>query len=106
MVGFIIWTICTFIFVMIGVSAWKAKEPATFFTGEKPPRIPEANITKFNHSVAKIWFVFSAFFEALGMPLLLFENSPLLIFMVLGAVVFVIGMIIAYLKVQSRYMKE
>lgn len=106
MIGFIIWSICTLVFVIIGISTWKSAEPAGFFTGVKPPKIPEQNVKKYNHSVAIIWFVFSVIFEMLGLPVLLCEqNSPYLIFTMLGSIFSIIGIIVAYLKVENYYMK-
>lgn len=56
--------------------------------------------------VAIIWFVFAVVYELLGIPLLLLEqNSPYFIVTIFGAIFWVIGLIVAYLTVQKRYMK-
>lgn len=106
MIGFIIYSMVFFVLIAIGISSWKAKEAVGFFTGVKPPKIPERNVKKYNHAVAVIWFVFAVIYELLGIPLLLLEqNSPYFIITVLGAMFWVIGLIIAYLTVQNRSMK-
>ncbi len=106
-IAFIIWTIAALIFIVIGISTWNAKEAAGFFSGVKPPKIPEKNIKKYNHAVAGIWFVYSAFFEVLGIPFLFLEqNSPYFILMVLAVPFLVIGIIVTYLFTEKRYIKE
>lgn len=107
MIGFIIFSMVFFILAAIGINSWKAKEAVGFFTGVKPPKIPEKNVKKYNHAVAVIWFVFAVIYELLGIPLLLFEqNSPYFIITILGAMFWVIGLMIAYLIVQKRYLKD
>lgn len=107
MIGFVIWTLVVIIFIVIGVHDWKSDKAVGFFTGTEPPKIPETNVKKYNHAVAKIWFVFGAIYEIIGLPMLLFEqNSPYFIFMIFGSIVWAIGLMISYLLVQNHYMKE
>lgn len=107
MVGFIIFTLMVFIFVVMGVNTWRSNEAVGFFTGVEPPKIKEQYVKKYNHSVAVIWFVFSAILEIFGLPLLFFQqNSPYFIIPVLGIMFLVIGIIVAFLMVQNHFMKE
>ncbi len=107
MLGFICWTIVLVIFIVIGINSWKSKDAVGFFTGVKPPNIPEKNIKPYNHAVAIIWFVFGGIYELLGTPLLFYEqNSPYFIITILGAMFWVIGLIVTYLIVQNRYLKS
>ncbi len=104
MIAFLIYTLVTIVFVLIGISSWKSKEAVGFFSGVKPPKIPKDNIRAYNHSVAIIWFVFSAVFELLGIPLLFCEqNSSYFIIPVLGMICLIFGIIVAYLKVEKRF---
>ncbi len=105
MIGFIFWSIVLLIFIAIGINSWRAKNAVGFFTGEKPPNIPEHNVKAYNHAVAIIWFVFGGIYEMLGLPLLFYEqNSPYFIIIILGVVFWVIGLIVAYIVVQNHYM--
>ena len=73
--GFAIWSLVSLLFLSIGCSSWKAKEPVGFFTGVKPVEMKD--VTAYNRAVAKIWFVFAGLLEILGIPLLYLEqNSP------------------------------
>jgi len=104
-IGFIIWTLCALIFFIIGITSWNSKKEVGFFTGVKPNQMQD--VTAYNHAVAKIWFVFGSLFELLGIPFLIFEqNSPIFLLVVLGCMFMIIGLIIAYLKVESKYRKK
>lgn len=102
-IGFVIVTICMLFFMGIGVWAWKAKEPVGFFTGVKPPRVKD--VTAYNHAVAKIWIGFSIAFEiVIGVPLLFVkQNSAGFVIPILLCLPLVIGMAVAYIRVEAKY---
>ncbi len=101
-IGFIIWSLVSAAFLGIGVSTWKSKEPAGFFTGVKPPKVN--NINKYNHSVAVLWIVYALFLEILGIPFLFLEqNSSGLILVAAGVPVITIALCIVYLQIEKKY---
>lgn len=101
-IAFVIWSVVAVIFLAIGVSAWKAKEPIGFFTFVDPPKVKD--VKRYNHAVAKLWFAAAIIFEVLGVPMLgLKQNSPQTIFMILGVVALVIAMVIVYTRVEAKY---
>ena len=101
-IGFIIWTVVSFIFVVIGISCLCAIEPVGFFTFAKPPIVTD--IKKYNKAVAILWFVFALLLELLGLPFLFCEqNSPAFIVIVLGAFLLVIAIIISYIFIEKKY---
>lgn len=100
--GFIIWSIVAIIFVMIGASAWRAKQEVGFFTFSKPPKMKD--VEQYNHAVAKLWFLFAVVLEVIGIPFLFAgQNSPIMILIVLEVIVLVIAIIIIYLKIEKKY---
>ena len=100
--AFMIWSVVAVIFLIIGVSTWKAKEAAGFFTSVKPPKVKD--IERYNHAVAKLWFAAAFIFEILGLSLLWLEqNSPQIIFTILGVVILVIAMMTVYIRVEAKY---
>lgn len=102
MIAFIIWSYVTVIFFMIGVSAWKAKEAVGFFTFVDPPKVKD--VRQYNHAVAKLWFAAAVIFEILGVPMLwIKQNSPQIIFTILGVMVLVIAMMVVYTRVETKY---
>lgn len=101
-ITFIIWSIVAVLFLEIGISAGKSKEAVGFFTFVKPPVVTD--IIKYNRSVSMLWVIAAIIFEILGIPLLFSEqNSPVFIFVILGVMALVVGMMIAYFRIQTKY---
>jgi membrane-bound ClpP family serine protease len=101
-IGFIIWSICAIIFFFIGAGCWKSEETVGFFTFVKPPVV--SDIGRYNHAVAMLWIVSAVFLELFGIPILFVEqNSPVFLIMVFGVVALVIGMMIAYIRIEAKY---
>ena len=104
-IGFMIWTLCSCIFFVIGIISWNSKKEVGFFTGVKPNQMKDTKA--YNRAVAKIWLVFGVLFELLGIPFLFFEqNSPIFLLSVVGTMFLVIGICIAYMIVESKYRKK
>ena len=101
-IAFVIWSAVSVIFLIIGISTWKAKDAAGFFTFVNPPKVKDTK--QYNHAVAKLWFAAAFIFEISGVPFLWYEqNSPLIIFIILGVVILVIAMMIIYVRVEAKY---
>ncbi len=101
LIGFFIWSIVALVFVGIGISVWRAKEPVGFFTGVEPPKVKNAK--KYNHAVSILWFSYAVLLEILGLPLLfLKQNSPGFVISILGTVFISIGLAVAYNLILSK----
>ncbi len=102
MIAFVIWSLVSAVLFGIGVSAWMSKKPVGFFTGVKSPEVKD--VKKYNHSVAVLWFVYAAFIEICGVPLLFLEqNSVGFIPVIFGVAVITIALLIAYLQIEKKY---
>lgn len=103
-VGFIIWSIVTVVFVAIGISCRKSSEAVGFFTGCKPPTIK--NVEQYNKAVSKLWLVTAGVYEIMGVPLLFLEqNSLLFVPIIFGVVLGLITMMVVYLRIEAKYKK-
>ena len=103
--AFVIWSIVAVIFIGIGIGCRKEEQPVGFFTFAKPPIVEDAKA--YNRAVGVLWFVSAAVFEVIGIPLLLLEqNSPLYILIIFAVIIWVIGLVIAYLKIEAKYKKR
>ncbi len=101
LIGFFIWSIVALVFVGIGISVWRAKEPVGFFTGVEPPKVK--NTTKYNHAVSILWFSYAVLLEIFGLPLLfLKQNSPGFVISILGTVFISIGLAVAYNMILAK----
>ena len=103
-IGFIIWSIVTVIFLGIGISCRKSNEAVGFFTGCKPPVVED--VKRYNKAVSKLWFISAGAYEVIGVPLLFLEQNSLLFIPIIFAVVIgLIVMMVAYLKIEAKYKK-
>ena len=103
-IGFIIWSVVALVLAGIGVWDWNSKTAVGFYSGIKPPEVND--VKKYNHAVAKLWFVYAAVFELLGLPLIFMEeNSPLFLISVIGVVFSVIGLAVAYTLILTKHKK-
>ena len=100
--GFIIWTIISIVFVYIGITTRRSSIPVNLFTFGDIPKVND--IKGYNKAVSNLWLVFTVLFEVVGVSLLFVkQNSPLVILIVLGVVLLVIGMMVTYTKIESKY---
>ena len=103
-IGFIIWSIVTVIFLGIGISCHKSNEAVGFFTGCKPPVVDD--VKRYNKAVSKLWFVAAGVYEVMGVPLLFLEQNSLLFITIIFAVIIgLIVMMVVYLKTEAMYKK-
>ena len=100
--GFFLWTLITLIFVYIGIITRKSNAPVNLFTFGDVPKVND--IKGYNKAVSNLWLVFTVLFEVVGVSLLFVkQNSPFVILIVLGVVLLVIGMMVTYTKIESKY---
>ena len=105
LLAFIIWSMCALLFLIIGISSKISKKPAGFFSNCKAPEVTD--VKKYNNAVAKIWFVAVVIFELLGVPFLVLEqNSPIFILIMLPIPFLIILMVVVYLKIEAKYRKK
>ena len=103
-IGFIIWSAVSVLFVGIGINSRKSDEPAGFYTGCKPPKIE--NVSGYNKAVSQLWYVSAVIYEIMGVPLLFLEqNSLLFIPIIFGVIIGLIVMMVVYLKIGGKYRK-
>lgn len=101
-IAFIIWSIVAVLFLGIAINSWIANNEVGFFTFVKPPKV--SDVKGYNHSVAILWTVGAVIFELFGIPFLFLEqNSPIFFLIVFGVVILIIGMMIAYQKIETKY---
>ncbi len=100
--GFAICSLAAIIFLLIGISTWKSKEPAGFFTFVKRPAV--SDVKRYNHAVSVLWMAAAVILELTGVPILFLEqNSPFLIVIILAVVIMVLAMMIVYTRVEAKY---
>lgn len=100
--AFIIWTIISIVFEYIGITTRRSSIPVNLFTFSDVPKVND--VKGYNRAVSNLWLVFTVLFEMIGISLLFIkQNSPFVVLIVLGVVFLVIGMMVAYIKIESKY---
>lgn len=103
-IAFVIWSVVAALFLGIGIGVRNAKEAVGFFSFVKPPVVTD--VSRYNHSVSMLWIIAAVILEVTGVPFLFLEqnqNSPMYIFVLFGVIALVLGMMIAYLKIEAKY---
>ncbi|MBR5287276.1 MAG: hypothetical protein IKU34_01640 [Clostridia bacterium] len=103
-IAFIIWSAVAAIFAGIAIRCRKSDKAVGFFANVAPPAIRD--VPAYNKAVSTLWFVAAAFYEAMGIPFLfLQQNSPLFLLIMLAVIVWLILLMIVYLKIEAKYRK-
>ena len=96
-IGFVIWCICSGIFLVIGISCFWANVKMCEVTDTK----------KYNKAVGKLFCCFGVVFAILGLPMLAGQNSPLLFLSIAGCIVLIITTMLVYeLVIMKKYRKR
>ncbi|MDD7739954.1 MAG: hypothetical protein SOT28_08525 [Fusicatenibacter sp.] len=104
MVAFILWSLAALCFLVIGVKSRISEKPARFWANIKEPEVED--VKKYNRDVSVLWLVFSILFEMIGIPLLFCEqNSPLVFVIILGVIALIVGLMIAYIRIEEKHKK-
>lgn len=105
MIGFIIWCLVGWLFIVLGIVAWSSKKPAGFWSNVKMCEVQD--VRKYNHAMGKLWCIAGAVFIVLGIPLLAEQNSAIILLSVIGALIWVITLMVIYeLGIMKKYRKE
>lgn len=102
LIAFVIWSFVALLLFGIGIVGYKSKEVVGFFTFAKPPIVKD--VQKYNHAVGLLWVVAAIILEIIGIPCLFIkQNSPIAILLVFGVMIWVIGLIVVYLKIEAKH---
>ena len=103
-IGFLLWSACTLLFLGFAVYARRSQQAVGFWANVKAPEV--SDVKEYNRAVSNLWLIGAFVFELLGLPLLLaHQNSPLFMISILGTVMLVLGMMIRYSFIEGRYRK-
>ncbi len=98
--AFIIWACGGIAFVIMGIATIHSKKEASFWANVRT--LPMKDVKAYNKSVGKLWIVFGVVFILLGLPLLAGQNSPWIIFSILGVMLEAIAAMAVYLIVIQK----
>lgn len=104
--AFIIWAILGLVFIGMGIYDCRAKSarPFGFWSNVKVADIK--NVQAYNKALGKLFIVFGVVFIILGLPLLAGQNSPWIIFSMVGVMILAITSMAVYtVGIEGKYRK-
>ena len=105
--AFIIWTIMGLIFIVWGIYSIYAKNQKAFGFWANVPKFEVTDVKAYNKALGKLWIGFGAVFIVLGIPFLGGQNSPWVIFSILGCMILAITAMVVYVvAIEPRYRKK
>jgi len=104
MIAFLIWAAVGCLFIGLGLSAFFQKKEVGFWANI--PVEAMGDVKKYNAAVGKLFIAYGLVFIVLGLPLLSGQNSPLILFSVLGIVAESVAAMAVYnLLICKKYKK-
>lgn len=107
--GFIIWALAGILFIVGGIYCINSKKEVAFgfWSNSKTALIEVKNIKAYNKALGKLWCSYGFFFILLGLPLLVDENSPLIIIPSIGVIFeLIIAMAVYTINIEGKYRKK
>ena len=107
MIAFVIWIICSLLFVVIGIYVMKNKKakPFGFWANAKAPEVTD--VEGYNKALGKLWIIFGVGFAIDGIPFLIEKHPALVIVSMIGAMFLCIGVMVYYtIAIEAKYKKK
>lgn len=103
-IAFIIWALVGCFFVGMGIFSFFSRKTVGFWANIKMDEVSDKK--KYNQAMGKLWILYGLIFIVLGIPLVVGQNSPLIVISILGVLLESIAVMIAYtLIISSKYKK-
>lgn len=99
---FIVWMISGGVMIIFGIYAMRSKRAVPFGFWANAEMFEVNDVKAYNRAVGKLWCVFGTVFALLGLPFLTEQNSPYLIFSILGCMVEAIAAMVVYVTVIEK----
>lgn len=107
MTAFIIWAIVGLFFVGMGIYDFFSKKEKPFGFWANAETLEVENVKAYNHALGILWMVYGILFILLGVPLIAGQNSPFIVFSILGAMFISIAAMVVYVTViEKKYKKK
>lgn len=102
--GFIIWVIVSFGFIILGVLCLRSKKdkPIGFWSNAKVFKVN--NVNDYNKALGKLWIAYGIALAIMGIPLLDGQNSPLIMITLIGTMFLTVILMVVYMTfIESKY---
>lgn len=107
MFAFIIWLIVSCTFVVLGIYAFFSKKEVAFGFWANAEVFPVNDVKAYNRAVGKLWCIFGIIFAVLGIPLMKGQNSPFILFSIVGVMAeAIVAMAVYTTVIEKKYRKK
>lgn len=104
-VGFIVWAVVGCFLIGVGITSFFKKKAMGFWANIKVE--PVNDIKNYNYAVGKLFVLYGVVFILLGIPLLMGQDSPLILLSIVGVMLeTIIIMAIYNLVIEKKYRKN
>lgn len=105
MLGFAIWAGVGILVISLGIFSFFSKKPVGFWANIRMFEVSDCK--KYNGAVGKLLILFGVVFIMLGMPLLKEQNTPFILFSIVGIMIESIAAMVIYTQIiEKKYRKE
>lgn len=104
--GFVIWTALGLGFVVMGIYEMLSKKEKPFGFWANAKTVSIENVKEYNRALGKLWIIFGIGMTLLGLPLLLGEESLIILSMLGLPVLCIVIMMFYTLKIEGKYRKK
>ena len=105
MSGFIIWAVAGIVIIGFGVFSFCSRKPVGFWANARLFEVSDCK--KYNGAMGKLFCVYGIVFIVLGLPLLVGQGSPLVMFPVIGVMIeTIVAMAVYTLVIEEKYRKK
>ena len=107
MLGFVLWIIISFFFIIWGIVTYFAKsaKPFGFWANGKVAEMKD--VKGYNRALGKLWCVYGILLALLGIPLLGGQNNSGVMISILGTMFISIGAMVIYVVgIEAKYRKK
>lgn len=102
MFAFLIWTLFSILFIAYGIRAFYSKKAVPFGFWANAEVFAVKDVRAYNRAVGKLWCVFGIVLAFLGIPLLKGQNSPYVVFSIVGIMAESIAAMVIYVVVIEK----
>ena len=105
-VAFVIWCVMGLVFIGMGIYDYHVKSARPFGFWSNVKVVEVRDVQAYNKALGKLFIAFGIVFIILGLPLLTGQNSPWIIFSMVGVMVLaIISMAVYTVGIEGKYRK-
>lgn len=105
--AFLLWLVMAACFIIMGIYTFFSKKKVAFSFWANAKMFEVTDIKAYNRALGKLWCAFGVVFALLGLPISGGQNSPYILFTILGVMLEAVAAMVVYVTViEKKYRKK